>query len=196
VGAEAPQLDKLRLFYNHPGFIEAMADRVWDALEAIPAERRAAAELIYTAHSIPIAAACHCSYQQQLAEACRLVSERLSRPGWQLAYQSRSGPPSQPWLEPDVRDLLRAAAAAGGLRDVVLAPIGFLGENIEVIYDLDVEVGRLCKELGINLVRAEVVGVHPRFVRMIRELVVERMEPDSARPTLGTHGPAPDRCPP
>ena len=196
VGSKAPQIDKLRLYYNHPGFIEAASDRVWNALEVAPAERRAEAELIYVAHSIPLAAACRCSYQEQLAEACRLVSQRLNRPGWRLAYHSRSGPPDQPWLEPDARDFVRAAAQRGNLRDVVVAPIGSICEHIEVVYDLDVELGQLCEELGINLVRAEVVGSHPRFVRMIRELVLERTEPGTARPALGTHGPAPDRCAP
>jgi ferrochelatase len=194
VGPEAPQIDKLRLFYNHPGFVEAVSDRVWNALEEVPAGRRAEAQLIYTAHSIPIAAACRCSYQQQLAEACRLVSQRLNRPGWHLAYQSRSGPPDQPWLEPDVRDFVRAAAQRGDLRDVVVAPIGSICEHIEVVYDLDVELRQVCEELEINLVRAGVVGSHPRFVRMIRELVLERTEPGPTRPALGTHGPAPDWC--
>jgi ferrochelatase len=194
VGAAAPRIDKLRLFYNHPGFIEAMADRVWDALEAIPAERRADARLIYTAHSIPVSMACDCSYEKQLGEACGLVSQRLGRAEWRLVYQNRSGPPGEPWLEPDVRDYLRALAAHGKPRDVVLVPLGFLCEHMEIVYDLDVEAHKLCEELGMNLVRAGVVGNHPRFVRMIRELVVERIEHNSVRPALGAQGPAPDQC--
>jgi ferrochelatase len=175
-GADAPRIDKLRLFYNHPGFIEAMADRVWDALESLPAGRRAAARLVYTAHSVPAAMTCNGSYQEQLEEACRLVSQRLGPASWHLAYQSRSGPPGQAWLEPDVADYLRALAAGGGSRDVVVSPIGFVCENMEIVYDLDVEVRRLCEELGLNMVRSGVVGSHRRFVKMIRELVLERTE--------------------
>ncbi len=196
MGHEAPQIEKLRLFYNHPGFIEAMTDRVWDAREEFPAERRAAVRLVYTAHSVPVSMTCNCSYQQQLEEACRLVSERLGRAEWRLAYQSRSGPADQDWLEPDVADCLRALAAESGSRDVVLAPLGFVCENMEIIYDLDVEMRRLCEELDLNLVRAGLVGSHRRFVQMIRELVLERMEPNPTRPALGTHGPAADLCVP
>ena len=115
MGTEAPAIDKLRLFYNHPGFIEAMADLVIAALGQLPAERRAAAELIYTAHSLPAAMARHAPYEHQLREACRLVTERRAAcgfaadaefPRWQLVFQSRSGPPEQPWLAPDIRDRL------------------------------------------------------------------------------------------
>ena len=147
-GPRAPQIDKLRLFYNHPGFIEAVSDRVWDALEQIPAERRGAARLIYTAHSIPVAAACNCSYEQQLAEACRLVSQRLGRAEWHVAYQSRSGSPRQVWLEPQVRDMLQALAEQNPPRDVVVAPIGFVCRHMEVVYDLDVEVRRGVRAIG------------------------------------------------
>ena len=117
--------------------------------------------------------------KSSLAEACRLVSQRLSRPGWHLAYHSRSGRPNHhPRGWSLTRDFHRAGRPQrGNLRDVVVAPIGSICEHIEVVYDLDVELGQLCEELGINLVRAEVVGSHPRFVRMIRELVLERTEP-------------------
>jgi ferrochelatase len=203
VGTEAPAIDKLRLFYNHPGFIEAMADRVIAALGQLPAERRAAAELIYTAHSLPAAMARHAPYEHQLREACRLVTERAAplaasqptpnSPRWQLVFQSRSGPPEQPWLAPDIRD--RLGEMGGVARDVVIVPIGFLAENIEVIYDLDVEVRELCDELGINMVRAAVVGSHPRFVQMVRELILERLDPSRERLSLGAEGPWPDPCP-
>jgi ferrochelatase len=194
VGASAPQIEKIRVFYNHPGFFEAMADRVWDALEQVPPERRAAARLVYTAHSIPVAMAKTCPYEEQLREACRLVSERLNIAGWDLAYQNRSGPPSQAWLEPDVREHLCTLAAAGG-HDVVIAPIGFVCEHMEIAYDLDVEVRQLCDELGIEMVRAGVVAQHPRFVKMVRELVLERMDSTARRLALGAHGPWPDQCP-
>jgi ferrochelatase len=196
VGAEAPQVDKLRLFYNHPGFIEPMAERVAAALEQVPAERRSEAHIIYTAHSIPVAMAEKSPYQAQLGEACRLVSERLGRDRWQLAYQSRSGPPSQPWLEPDVKDVLHQLAAADEARHVVIVPIGFLCEHVEIVYDLDVEVAQLCGRLGLPMVRSQLVGTHPRFVTMIRELILERIEDRPTRLALGTLGPSPDVCPP
>jgi ferrochelatase len=195
VGPEAPTVDKLRLFYNHPGFIEPMAERVADALEKVPAERRAEARLIYTAHSIPLAMAENCAYVRQLEEACRLVSAHAGRAQWNLVYQSRSGPPSQPWLGPDLGAFLLTLAEGGGATDVVLVPIGFLSEHMEVVYDLDVEAAALCEQLGLNLVRASVVGSHPRFVAMIRELLLERIEPGPLRLALGAHGPSPDVCP-
>ncbi len=196
VGPRAPQVDKLRLFYNHPGFVEPLAERVAAALEEVPAERRQAARLVYTAHSIPVSMSEHCSYQHQLREACRLVSERVGRTEWDLAYQNRSGPPQQPWLEPDVRDHLVHLHETTDVRDVVIAPIGFLSEHIEIIYDLDVEAAALCENLGIRMVRAGVVGTHPRFVTMIRELIRERVDEHPNRLALGSMGPSPDVCPP
>jgi protoporphyrin/coproporphyrin ferrochelatase len=204
LGPDAPHVDKLRLFYNHPGFVESMADRVVAALGQIPPERRAAARLIYTAHSIPTAMAERCPYERQLRESCRLVTERINllaaspdgaTSGWDLVFQSRSGPPEQPWLEPDIGDHLHRVHASGDLRDVVVVPLGFLAENLEVVYDLDIEIRELCDELGINMVRAAVVGSHPRLVRMIRELVLERLDPTAPRLALGADGHWPDECP-
>jgi ferrochelatase len=195
VGESAPQIAKLRLFYNHPGFIAAMADRVWDALEEIPAERRAAARLIFTAHSIPVSMAAHSPYEEQLREACQLVADHLHRVQWQMAYQSRSGPPSQPWLEPDIGSVLHGIADQGETRDVVLAPIGFICEHMEIVYDLDVEIQSLGDRLGLNVVRSGVVASHPRFVKMIRELILERMTEPAERLALGKSGPWPDECP-
>jgi protoporphyrin/coproporphyrin ferrochelatase len=197
VGPEAPQIDKLRLFYNHPGFIEALTDRVAAALAEIPAERRSAAKLVFTAHSIPVAMAKYSPYERQLREACRLVVERVTTQAvsHDLVFQSRSGPPDQPWLEPDIRDHIRRLHAAEPIADLVVVPVGFLAENMEVVYDLDVEVHELCDELGINMVRAAVVGSHPRFVEMIRELILERIDPAAPRLVLGEDGPWPDECP-
>jgi ferrochelatase len=199
VGAAAPEVHKLRAFFNHPRFIAAQVDRVRAAWEQIPPPRRADAPLIYTAHSIPQAMADGCDYAAQLNETGRLIAERLaadggSRPTWDLAYQSRSGPPSQPWLGPDIGDRLRAAQAAG-VRDVVVAPIGFLSDHMEVLYDLDTEAKELAGQLGLYLVRAGTVGNHPEMIAMIRELIVERMTPGAARPALGTFGPRADECP-
>jgi ferrochelatase len=195
VGARAPDVDKLRLFYNHPGFVEALVERVAAALEKVPEARRETARLVFTAHSIPRSLAATCDYEAQLRETAGLVAFPLGRLQWSLVYQSRSGPPSQPWLEPDIVDHLRALAAEG-VKDVVVAPIGFTSDHMEVLYDLDLEAKSRAVELGLNMVRAATVGVHPRFVRMVRELVEERLSDAPERLFLGTRGPAPDVCPP
>jgi ferrochelatase len=193
VGERAPRVDKLRVFYNHPGFIEAMIDRVRAAFEEVPAERRAAAHLAFTAHSIPLAMAGGSAYVAQLEEACRLGAEGAGRSGFRLVYQSRSGPPHQPWLEPDVLDHLQSIRAAGAT-DLVLSPIGFVSDHMEVKYDLDHEARHRAEELGLTLVRAGTAGTHPRFVAMIRDLVEERLRDSPDRRTLGSSGPAPDVC--
>ena len=195
VGASAPAMPKLRLYYNHPGFVEPMAERVRQAFERLPASRREEAALVFTAHSIPLSMAAASPYAAQLREACRLVSERAGRPAWRLVYQSRSGPPSQPWLEPDILDHLRAVAAERSARDVVIAPVGFVSDHIEVLYDLDTEARGLCEELGLGMERAGTVGLDPRFVAMIRELVIERLSPGAERRALGSDGAWGDDCP-
>lgn len=194
VGPSAPDIEKLRLFHNHPGFIETVAHRVRTAFESLPEQARAGASLIFTAHSLPQAMSNGCAYVAQLQDACALVAERVGRADWELVYQSRSGPPSQPWLEPDVCAHLRSVRERG-FRDVVLVPIGFLSEHMEVIYDLDVEAAEVCREIGLNLIRAPVVGCHPRFVAMIRELIEERLSENPVRPFLGDMGASPDVCP-
>ena len=195
VGASAPTVDKLRLFYNHPGFIEATAERVNEALDQLPSGSRAAAHLVYTAHSIPTAMAAGSPYVEQLQETCRLVSAGLERSDWNLVYQSRSGAPSQPWLEPDINDYLRQLHASEGPCEVTIVPIGFISDHMEVLYDLDTEARALCDELGLIMVRAGTVGVHPRFIGMIRELIQEQMDPNAARRALGNLGPWHDFCP-
>jgi ferrochelatase len=195
VGEGAPVIDKIRPFYNHPGYIAAMTEQVQQALAQIPAERRSAAHIVYTAHSIPLRMADNCQYAEQLLEASGLVSAALGRSGDPLVYQSRSGPPTQPWLGPDILEHLRTVKNDGHARDVVIVPIGFVSDHMEVLYDLDTEARQLCEELGLNMVRAAAVGSNPGFARMVRELIVERVEENSARPSLGTLGPWPDACP-
>jgi len=187
VGPGAPEIDKLRLFFNHPGFIEPMAEHVRRALAQLPA-----GELVFTAHSVPVSMAASSQYEAQLQEACRLVAEGVGGKKWRLVYQSRSGPPSQPWLGPDIGDYLRELHAKG-VRDVVIAPIGFISDHMEVLYDLDTEARMLCEELGLNMVRAATVGNHPAFVSMIAELARERMSQAAPR-WLGNLGPSADEC--
>jgi ferrochelatase len=189
VGEGAPEIDKLRLYYNHPGFIEPVTEHVRDALRQFPG-----AALVYTAHSVPVTMAASSRYEEQLNEACRLVCERLDRSDWRLVYQSRSGPPSQPWLGPDIGAYLRELTRAG-TREVVIAPIGFISDHLEVVYDLDTEARALCDQLGLKMARAATVGNHPAFVSMIRELVLERMGKLPGR-WLGDLGPDPDVCAP
>jgi protoporphyrin/coproporphyrin ferrochelatase len=194
LGDGAPVVDKIRAFHNHPGFIEASADRIQQAFDQIPASRLPAAQLIYTAHSIPMSMAASSDYEMQLKETARLVAEQLGRKNWRLAYQSRSGPPSQPWLEPGILDCLREIKQGGETSDVVIAPIGFVSDHMEILFDLDTEARLLCEKLGIHLVRAATVGTHPRFIRMIRELVEERIDESKPRLALGVLGARPDVC--
>lgn len=195
VGEEAPRVEKLRAFYNHPGWVEPLVESVAEALSRVPAGRADAARLVFTGHSIPRAMPGAGGYEAQLRETASLVASRFGGRPWNLVWQSRSGPPSQPWLEPDIVDHLRALAAQG-VKDAVVAPIGFLSDHVEVLYDLDLDAKSRASEVGLNMVRAATVGTHPRFVRMIRELVVERFSDAPLRLALGARGPAPDTCPP
>jgi ferrochelatase len=194
VGDGAPSVDKLRVFYNHPGFIEPQVEKVTVALEAIPEDRRAAARLAFTAHSVPTRMADTSSYTQQLTEACGLVAERLvGDHDWDLVWQSRSGPPQVPWLEPDIVDHI-AKLHAAGVEDLVIVPVGFVADHLEVRFDLDVQAAKAAARLGMKMLRAEAVGAHPRYIRMIRDLIVERMTARPERIALGDCGPSHDIC--
>ncbi|MBV7335767.1 ferrochelatase [Chloroflexi bacterium TSY] len=202
VGLNAPIVDKIRMGYNHPGFIQANVDHVRAALDQIPTERRRKAHLVFTAHSIPLAQAQNCRYVEQLTESSRLVAEAVAdtvantsvRDNWQLVYQSRRGPPQMPWLEPDICDHLKSLPD-GGVQDVVVLPIGFISDHMEVIFDLDTEAQEVADAIGLNLVRAASVGTHPAFVGMIRELITERMSDAPKRRAIGKYGPNHDVCP-
>jgi ferrochelatase len=180
----APHIHKLRKFYNHPLFIEAQADEVREALRGRPRK------IIFTAHSVPLSMAETSDYQKQLQESCRLVAESVESGDWQLVYQSRSGPPSQPWLEPDIGDVVRETDPGA---EVVVVPIGFVSDHIEVIYDLDTELQAIARERGVNMVRAATVGVHPKFLQMIRELIEERLGARQPR-SVGQYPPSHDVC--
>jgi ferrochelatase len=192
VGPRAPRIEKLRPFYNHPLFIEANVEHVRAALE----EARDA-QLVFTAHSIPESMAANCDYVMQLAETGSLIARELHVDNWRLVYQSRSGSPGQPWLGPDILEHLKSLASAG-VKEVVVAPIGFVSDHRECVYDLDFEAQNLARELGMKLVRAATAGTHPSFVKMIRKLMLERIDNTPAR-FVGSHGArtglcAPDCC--
>jgi ferrochelatase len=193
-GPGAPRVEKLRAFYNHPGFVGPNVENLRAALARVPDGGRADVRVAFTAHSIPSAMAAGCDYERQLLETCRLVAEGAGAADWRLVFQSRSGAPTQPWLAPDVCDHLRALKDEGA-RDVVVAPVGFISDHMEVLYDLDTEARQVSEEIGLNMVRAATVGTHPEFVRMIRELVHERLDPSRPRRALGDLPPSHDVCP-
>jgi protoporphyrin/coproporphyrin ferrochelatase len=193
LGPDAPEIHKIRPFFNHPGFVEAMTDNVRSALEQIPAERRKTALIAYTAHSIPLGMAKSCDYEVQLQDISQEISRRLGQEKFRLVYQSRSGPPSQPWLEPDILDYLREIHEQG-VRDVVIAPLGFTSDHMEVLFDLDTEARQLCEELPLNMIRAATVGIHPRFIQAIRELIEERIGDSEVRAACGSFPARPDFC--
>ncbi|MBB1246396.1 ferrochelatase [Streptomyces durbertensis] len=210
---DLPRVDKLRHYFNHPGFVEPMTEGVLAALEKLPEEVRRDAQLAFTTHSIPTAAAdtsgpveAHGdggAYVAQHLDVARLIADRVAgrtgveRP-WQLVYQSRSGAQHIPWLEPDICDHLEERHAAGAPA-VVMVPIGFVSDHMEVLYDLDTEALAKAAELGLPVVRSATVGADPRFVAGIRELVLERAATERGaapeRCALGALGPSHDLCP-
>lgn len=194
LGETEMRFDKLRFFYNHPGFIAPLVRGLTEALASIPPDRRDNAEVIFTAHSIPLAMARGCAYERQLHETSRLVAKGADVDHYRLAWQSRSGPPQVPWLEPDIRDVLDGLHRRG-VRDVVVAPIGFISDHLEVLYDLDLEAQTRARELGMAMIRVPTVGTDATFVAMIRELIEERLAADPERRALGRFGPNHDVCP-
>ncbi len=199
-GAEpGPRIEKLRHYFDHPGFVAPMVDAVLEAMARLGV---AAPRLVFTTHSIPLDAARASgpdgdAYVTQHRAAAGLVASQVSRrtpvaPEWDLVFQSRSGPPQAPWLEPDVSDHLTRLAEQG-CPGVVLVPIGFVSDHMEVVWDLDTVALDHARVLGLPLARAATVGTDPRFVAMVRELVLERVGLAPAR-SLSPLGPWPDRC--
>jgi ferrochelatase len=198
VGPGAPAITKLRQFHDHPGFVQPHADAVRDALGKLDPARRATTRLVFTAHSIPNSMAATAGptggrYEAQLQETAGLVHAAAAPElPWDLVWQSRSGPPQVPWLEPDINDHLEALAEKG-VTDVVVSPIGFVSDHLEVIWDLDNEARDTAARLELGYARAATPGTDPRFVTMIRELVQERTGGEE-RERLGTL-PVWDVCP-
>ncbi len=195
VGDGAPLVEKVRKGFNHPKFIEAQADCLRDALAQLPEHSRQDAPVLFCAHSIPMSMAENSRYVAQLQEAAKLVCKAVGHQRFELVFQSRSGPPQQPWLEPDVCDRIEELHRTENLKHVILQPLGFISDHMEVLYDLDEEAIGKCNELGIQGVRAKSVGIHPAFVSMIVDLIEERLSPGTPRPCLGEYGPSHDLCP-
>ncbi len=188
VGPTAPAIDKIRQFYDHPGYIEPMIDNVRAALDDVGSGAR----LVFTAHSVPLSMDTTSDYQAQLREASRLVANGVGHDDFDLVWQSRSGPPQVPWLEPDVNDHLEALKSTGTTA-VVLVPIGFISDHMEVIFDLDTEAVATADRLGLRLARSKTVGAHPRFISAIIELIEERRSGAKKR-ALGDLAIRPDFC--
>lgn len=190
IGPEAPAITKIRPYWNHPRFIEVMTQHTQAALGRLSGPRR----LLFTAHSLPLSMARACAYEQELREAAALVAGAVGHAdAWDLVFQSRSGPPTQPWLEPDINDHL-AALAAREVSAVAVVPIGFVADHMEVVFDLDTQAAVTARRLGITMARARTAGTSAGFVAMIRDLVLEGIE---ARPpaAVGQLGARPSPCP-
>ncbi|MEC7564283.1 MAG: ferrochelatase [Planctomycetota bacterium] len=191
LGDANPIFDKIRPFYNSPGFISAMQDNLSKSIDSLGEARPADVKVLFTAHSIPMDMASNCEYETQLDEACNMVMEVFPEYSWQLVYQSRSGSPARPWLEPDINDVI-------GTFDencIVACPIGFVSDHMEVLFDLDHEAKDLCHQAGKHFARVRSVVTHPLFVNGLVDLVEQRMGRLEAVPVLGTRGALPDECP-
>lgn len=212
-GLEPPRVDKLRHYFNHPGFVRPMVDSVLASLADLPQDVRAGAHLAFTTHSIPVAAAgtsgppeAHGdggAYVAEHLDVARLIVDSVREQTgvdhpWRLVYQSRSGSPHIPWLEPDICDHLETLHGEGAPA-VVMAPIGFVSDHMEVLYDLDTEATAKAAELGLPVRRSATVGADPRFAAAVRDLVLERAATERGRAVercaLGALGPSHDLCP-
>lgn len=170
LGVGAPAIDFIAPWHDDPLFIQAVAARIGEALGRLEAAPRDGLRLVFTAHSIPLAMARRGRYVEELEESCRLTAAAAAFPRWSIAYQSRSGDPREPWLEPDLEQVLRALAPATAL----VVPIGFLCDHVEVVYDLDIESQAMARRIGVRMERIATVGDHPLFIRMLGESILRR----------------------
>ena len=179
LGSRAPCIDYVDPWFDHPLFIRAAASRIEEVLPDFPAERRHQAAWIFSAHSIPTAAGAGAErYQRELFRSVELVCKQLGRRSWQVAYQSRSGSPRDPWLEPDIGDAIRADAAKG-TKDVLVIPVGFVADHVEVLFDLDIQAKQIAESLGVHYVRAKTVGEHPAFIEMMVSVIAQALAGNS-----------------
>jgi ferrochelatase len=166
----APAVDYCPGWHAHPLLVETWVERLDAELEKLPADRRRSCPIVFTAHSIPLAMASASPYAAEIEESCRLVAAVLRHERWSIAYQSRSGRPGEPWLEPDIGVVLKLLAAEGH-REVLVAPIGFVADHVEVLYDLDIAARRVAEESGMRFLRAGCPNGHPKFLRMMADIV-------------------------
>jgi protoporphyrin/coproporphyrin ferrochelatase len=174
IGRDAPEIDYCGGWHDHALFIQSWAELLQATFAAIPNVQRSKTPLVFTAHSVPIAMADRSPYVEQLKTTARLVADKIGVSNWSIAYQSRSGKPSDPWLEPDINTVLRNLAAQD-VTDVVVAPIGFVSEHVEILYDLDIEAKKTAMQAGINLHRADCPNDHPTFIQIMADVVLRRM---------------------
>ncbi len=194
-GADPPEIVKVRPYWNHPGFVLAMVERVHAAVESLAPTERNRARLVFTAHSVPRSMADTSDYETQLRDEATLIAERVALTRareWELVFQSRSGPPQVPWLEPDIVDHLDEMHDRGD-DVVVVVPIGFVSDHMEVVYDLDTQAAEAARALGIRMVRAGTVGTHPLFVRGLGDLLDEHLAGGPVK-ALGPLGPRISPC--
>ncbi len=170
LGDAAPTVTFAPNWHAHPLFIDAVAARAAEAMAALPPARREALRLVFTAHSLPVALAAASPYEAQLQVGAALVAERLGFPAHRLAYQSRSGSPREPWLEPDIAAVI-GEEARRGTRELLVVPIGFVCDHVEVLYDLDIEARQAAEAAGVGFTRAAAVNDHPSFIRLLAALV-------------------------
>ena len=194
VGEGAPIIEKVRMGFNHPGFIDTMVDNVNESISSLGCSGDQTT-VMFTAHSIPMSMADNCDYVKQLTEASRLVAEATQAGSWRLVFQSRSGPPQIPWLDPDVCDAIAEMDDETKLSNLVIVPIGFVSDHMEVMFDLDEEAAELCQQRGIKMARTSTAGTSPKFVQMIRLLVQERLGMTSEKLCVGELGAWHDVCP-
>lgn len=194
LGSTAPVIQKIRPFFNHPLFVEANRENLEETWNKAQEENQTDTILFFTAHSLPLSMANNCAYRDQLEDLAQYLSACLKITNWQLVYQSRSGPPHVPWLEPDILEAIKHAGKQG-IKKLVIHPLGFVSDHMEVVYDLDHEAKNLCAELGIKMYRVPCPGTHPKFIKMIKELIIERVDPNKERPFLGKLGACRDCCP-
>lgn len=178
LAGRAPEIDYCPGWHAHPLFIQAWSEQIQSTLEKSKNQDRQAIPLVFTAHSIPTAMAAGSPYVDQVQQTAQLIAERLGQRRWSIAYQSRSGRPSEPWLEPDIADEIRALAQKGE-REIVVAPIGFVCDHVEVLFDLDIEARKIAEELGVGFLRASCVNDHPSFIRMMADVIQNRLSAHS-----------------
>jgi len=175
LGDTAPAVDYCDGWHDHPLFIQSWTVLIEAAMIEVESDQRPSTPLIFSAHSLSTAMAARSPYVQQLEVSAQLVAARLNHRRWSLAFQSRSGKPSDPWLEPDIRETIRDCAASGD-KQIVVAPIGFVCDHVEVLYDLDIEAKQIAADLGMNLMRASCPNDHPTFIRMMADVIERRMK--------------------